>query len=67
MFLSEDAKYNDISLIYVPICYVVLFPFAPISMPCRYSLNKKERKKGKKAKPVRYCIIIDYDKMTSIS
>jgi hypothetical protein len=23
-------------------------------MPCRYSLNKKQRKKGKKAKPVRY-------------
>jgi hypothetical protein len=23
-------------------------------MPCRYSFNKKERKKGKKAKPVRY-------------
>jgi hypothetical protein len=21
-------------------------------MPCRYSLNKKQRKKGKKAKPV---------------
>ena len=31
-----------------------MFPFAPISMPCRYSLNKKQRKKGKKAKPVRY-------------
>jgi hypothetical protein len=38
----------------IKICYVVLFPFAPISMPCRYSLNKKQRKKGKKAKPVRY-------------
>jgi hypothetical protein len=23
-------------------------------MPCRYSFNKKQRKKGKKAKPVRY-------------
>jgi hypothetical protein len=38
----------------IQICYVVLSPFAPISMPCRYSFNKKQRKKGKKAKPVRY-------------